>query len=110
MFKYIQKILNGFWRNVASDLKQSVTKPFLKDSDKDPTEQQNYRPISLLNSMMKAYEQIIKCRLMGLLEKNFFSTMQTAYRKCRSTSDLILLLQEIFYFYWYAKRGPRGDG
>ena len=34
--------------------------------------------------------------------------MQTAYRKGRSTSDLILLLQEIFFYYRYAKKGPKG--
>ena len=107
--KILRNLNSGKNEKVPTELKRSVIRPFLKDSSKDPTEPINYRPISLLNSLMKTYEQIIKSRLMTLLEeKSFFCDMQTAYRGGRSTSDLILLLQEVFFYYRYAKKGPRG--
>ena len=111
IIKYIHKILSNFWHKetVPVDLKQSVIVPFLKDSTKDASDPSNYRPISLLNSLMKTYEQIIKFRLMKVLEDNdFFSITQSAYRKGRSACDNLLVLQEVFHHYRYIKRGPRG--
>ena len=58
---------------------------------------------------MKLYEQIIKYRLLTYLENScYFSKAQAAYRKNRSTSDHLLVLQELFYYYRYTKNGPRG--
>ena len=58
---------------------------------------------------MKTYEQVIKARLVDILEKtNFFSNVQAAYRKGRNTSDHILVLQEMFLHYRFKKNGPRG--
>ena len=57
---------------------------------------------------MKVYEQIIKDRLVTMLEKrNFFTELQAAYRKGRSTVDHILVLQEIFYHYRYTRKGSK---
>ena len=90
---------------VPEAFKETTLRPFLKDSDKDPTKPTNYRPVSLLNVLMKVYEHIIKERLTKFLaEINYFSTAQAAYRKGRSTGDHILVIQEIFYNYRYHKR------
>ena len=59
-----------------------------------------YRPVALMNVMMKIYEHIIEVRLKAYLEKkNYLSNTQAAYRKGRSTVDHIMILQEVFYFY-----------
>ena len=108
---FIHGIFNKFWREeqVPPELKCSIIVPFLKDTDNDASLPQNYRPISLLNSLMKTYEQVIKSRLVNILEKNkFFSKIQAAYRKSRSTCDHLLALQEIFLHYRYTKLDPRG--
>ena len=58
---------------------------------------------------MKIYEQVIKSRLVAILEKsNYFSNFQAAYRKRRSTCDHLLAVQEIFLHYRFNKIGPRG--
>ena len=50
------------------------------------------------------YEQIIKSRIQNVLEEiKFFSKTQAAYRRCRSTCDNLLILQEIFFHYRYFK-------
>ena len=107
IMKYILKIFSLFWKNekVPVDFKRSIIKPFLKDATKDASLPQNYRPISLLNATMKTYEQVIKARLVDILEKtNFFSNVQAAYRKGRNTCDHILVLQEIFLHYRFKKK------
>ena len=88
---------------VPKEFKEIVIRPFIKNADKDPTKPSNYRPLALLNVLMKVYEHIIKVRLTTYLERNNrLSSMQAAYRK-RRTVDNILLLQEVLYYYRYKK-------
>ena len=51
----LHNILSDFWFNecVPHDLKRTILRPFLKDSTKDASDPSNYRPISLLNTVMK---------------------------------------------------------
>ena len=110
ILRFLHKLFQIFWtkETVPEKFKQSIIRPFLKPG-KNPCERGNYRPISLLNVPLKLYEQIIKKRLLGCLENScFFSIAQAAYRKGRSTSDHLLVVQEIFYYYRYSKKGPRG--
>ena len=107
---FIEKMLNLFWEKetVPAQFKESIIRPFLKPG-KNPRKRENYRPVSLLNVFMKLYEQIIKERLVKVLEKiSFFSDFQAGYRKYRSTVDHILVIQEMFYHYRYSKLGPKG--
>ena len=111
LLRFIFNILSDFWfnENVPRDLKRTVLRPFLKDNDKSRNDPSNYRPISLLNTLMKIYEGIICNRIVTFLEKNhFFSPYQAAYRKGRSTADQILVLHELFLEYRYNSFGPRG--
>ena len=111
ILRFIHGLLSELWVKevVPKDLKESVIRPFLKDSEKDPTDPANYRPVALLNVIMKVYEQVIKSRLVAALEKiNFFADVQAAFRKGRSTADHLLVLQEIFFHYRYTKKRPRG--
>ena len=108
--KFLHKLLSKFWNDekVPESFKESVIRPFLKPG-KNPCKRENYRPISLLNVIMKLYEQLIKRRLVNFLESSsFFSKAQAAYRTGCSTVDNLLVLQEIFFYYRYVKKGPRG--
>ena len=110
VMRFIHKLISNLWttEKVPASFKETMIRPFLKNPEKDPTDPSNYRPVSLLNTLMKVYEQVLKERLVAVLEKNnYFSTIQAAYRKGRSTADHILVLQEVFYHYRYTKTGPR---
>ena len=109
--KFIFNIFDNFWFNesVPRDFKRTLLSPFLKGENKDPTDPANYRPISLLNSLMKIYEGIICRRLSIFLEDNkIISPHQAAYRKNKSIFDHIFVLHEIFLEYRFYKKGPRG--
>ena len=60
---------------VPEDFKETTLRPFLKDVDKDPTKPTNYRPVSLLNVLMKVYEHIIKVRLTKFLDEINYSVI-----------------------------------
>ena len=80
---FLKNVLSGFWKNekVRIKAKESILRPFLKAEGKDPTNPKYYRPIALLSTIRKVYEQIIKTRLQRVLEEsNFFSKAQAAYR------------------------------
>lgn len=111
LLEYIFKILSDFWFNecVPHDFKRTILRPFLKKTDEPSWDPSNYRPISLLNTLMKIYEGIICRRLVNFLNINgFFSPTQAAYRKGRSTADHIFVLHELFLEYRYNTLGPRG--
>ena len=111
LLKAIFKILSDFWFNecVPRDFKRTILRPFLKKSDALSYEPKNYRPISLLNTLMKVYEGIICQRLIFFLEENDILTpYQAAYREGKSTSDHILILHELFLEYRFNKKGLRG--
>ena len=80
-------MIQSFWEEekvleVAEDFKEIIIRPFLKSTDKDPTKPSNYRPVALLNVLMKIYEHIIGVRLVAFIErKKYLSNKQAAYRK-----------------------------
>ena len=109
--KCIFDIFDNFWFNetVPRDFKRTLLSPFLKGENKNPTDPANYRPISLLNSLMKIYEGIICRRLSNFFEVNkIISPYQAAYRKNKSIFDHIFVLHEIFLEHRFYKKGPRG--
>ena len=109
--KFIFNILRDFWFNesVPRDFKRTILRPFLKNEDSNQNDPVNYRPISLLNSLMKIYEGTIHSRLTIFLEENdILSPYQSAYRKDRSIFDHFMVLHELFLEYRFFKVGPRG--
>ena len=109
--KFLFGIISDFWFNerVPPDLKRTIIRPFLKDKTKDDSDPANYRPISLLNTIMKIYEGLICRRITFKLEEdNIISKSQAAYLSYRSTADHIFVLQELFLEYRFNKTGPRG--
>ena len=79
----------GFWEyeRIPSGLRKLILRSFLKDKDKDEYAPENYRTISLLNTLFKLYEAIIHNRLVCYLEKELLlSPVQAGYRPKKSRS------------------------
>lgn len=71
--------------------KTAVVCPIFKTGDKkNPS---NYRPISLLSTLSKVLEKLVKRRVMRYLEKNnLLSSNQYGFRQGKSTEDAVLML------------------
>jgi hypothetical protein len=63
--------------------------------NKDPSKTENYRPITLLNTLGKIFERIINNRLKSFCEtNNLFPPSQAGFRTCQSTQDQLIRLTE----------------
>jgi retron-type reverse transcriptase len=63
--------------------------PFFKKGS--TLEPKNYRPISMLPTLSKVFEKLMKIRLVSFLDKTkFFSKNQFGFRKGKSTEDALL--------------------
>lgn len=83
----------GIFPNV---LKIGVIKPIYKSGNKLKVE--NYRPITLISSIAKLFEKIIKERLQVFLKKyNILSDKQFGFRIGKSTQDAIAYLLHKIY-------------
>lgn len=77
-------------------LKIGVVKPVYKSGDK--REMSNYRPISLMSSISKIFEMILKERINKFASKyNIISDNQYGFREGRSTSDAVANLTNLIY-------------
>lgn len=77
-------------------LKLGVIKPLYKSGSKEKIN--NYRPISLISSIAKIIEKIIKIRIASFLSKyNILSDNQFGFREGMSTEDAILNLTSYIY-------------
>ena len=104
-------LISSFWstEKMPPPLKKTILRPFIKGSDKDCTNPADYRPISLLNTLMKLYEGLTKRRLVDKLEnEGLLSSAQAAYRTKLSIFDQLFVIQELILYYRFVKRGPRG--
>jgi hypothetical protein len=80
-----------------SILKVAIVSPLYKDGPKkpDPKEMNNYRPISLLNSISKVFEKVSYDQLYHyLLENSILYPSQYGFRKNHSTEDAALELTD----------------
>ena len=95
----VEKLLvlyNATWKSgvVPSAWRHAPILPFAKP-DKDATNPDNYRPISLTSCLCKLMEKMITERLTFHLEtNNILNAAQTGFRKNRSTTDQIIKLQD----------------
>ena len=78
---------------VPDDWKIGTICPIPKPG-KNPLAVTGYRPITLLSSVGKLMERMLKVRLEHFLESNgVFSCYQTGFRRGRSTADALVLLR-----------------
>ena len=57
----------------------------------DPSDLNNFRPISILSALSKIMEKVVSCQLVSyLLENSVLSPYQCAYRPCYSTENAVL--------------------
>ena len=74
--------------------KHSIVTPILK-AGKNPSDVKSYRPISLTATLCKVMERLVTDRLTYYVEtENILNTLQSGFRKNRSTIDHILRLQD----------------
>ena len=88
-------LYNRIWRDnvFPSSWRRAIVIPIIKPG-KDPSNPSNYRPIALTNCLCKLLEKIVNNRLTYYLEtNNLISPLQSGFRKGRSTTDNILLLE-----------------
>lgn len=72
----------------------------------DPTKPENYRPITLLNHILKIYTQIIHNRLYKWSEENgLLPESQAGFRKGRSCDDQIFCLNTAIQMNISKKKG-----
>ena len=63
--------------------------------DKLPSLTASYRPISLISSILKLFERVIKQRLRSHLEQiGFINKHQSGFRKAKSTDDHLFRLSQ----------------
>ena len=81
---------------VPHTLKAAKCVPLFKGGSKD--DPSNYRPISILSSLVKPLEKHIQTHVMAFFEKhNLFHSSQSAFRKNHSCETAILNLTEKMY-------------
>lgn len=77
-------------------LKIARVKPLFKKGDK--TKCNNYRPISILNSVSKIMEKVISYQIQNFIESNnLLTTYQFGFRAKRSTTDALNEIMEQLY-------------
>ena len=74
-----------------NDLKLAVVTPILKKED--PSRAKNYRPVSVLPSISKIFERILRRKVNSCVDQ-FLSTFMCGYRKDFSTQQALLSLIE----------------
>ena len=94
-FSLLLQVYNTIWISgtFPESWKEAVVLAFPKPG-KDSSKANNYRPISLTSSMCKLMEKMVNVRLMWYLElNNIIHPAQFGFRKMRSTTDLLVLLE-----------------
>ena len=74
-----------------SSLKLADVIPVFKKGSKNL--KHNYRPISILKSISKVYERVMFKQIGDYME-NYFSKLQSGFRKCYSTQQCLIALIE----------------
>ena len=94
-FHFLLDLYNWIWSTsvLPEGWKEAMVLPFLKPG-KDPSKPENYRPISLTSCICKLMEKMINGRLVWYLERNnILSETQYGFRKMRTTTDLLIVLE-----------------
>jgi len=92
--EYIREVMNGWWLlgEFPEDKLQANIASIYKKGD--PKKQENYRPISLLDSIYKIYASFIQTRLAEAMDKDILNT-QFGFRQKRSTSTPVACIRRL---------------
>ena len=94
--KILLLFYNEIWEEgkLPTDWHHAIILPLLKPN-KEASNPESYRPISLTSTLCKVMEAMVNKRLQWFLEKNNLITKnQSGFRKYKSTIDQILKLQD----------------
>ena len=84
-------VLDVIARLINASQQHALVKPVLKKSQLDPTDPNNYRPISNLSFLSKLLERTVASRLTEYLKhNNLMPVNQSAYRRYHSTETALL--------------------
>lgn len=89
-------LFNKIWKEgeLPQSWKHSIIIPIAKPN-KDNSDPNSYRPISLTSCLCKLLEKLVNNRLIWYLETNtLLNNAQTGFRKSKSTLDQIMKLQD----------------
>ena len=92
---YLLNLYNDIWKTSSFPHQwyEVIQIPILKPG-KDPTQVTSYRPISLLSTLFKVMEKMIKNRLTWYLDKyGLLNPLQSGFRKYRSVKDHLVRLE-----------------
>ena len=79
---------------IVETWKLAIVTPIPKP-DKDKSQVENYRPISLTSCLMKVMEKMVSSRIQWYLEEHsLYNTTQSAYRKAHSTYDSLVRMHD----------------
>ncbi|GBN65330.1 putative RNA-directed DNA polymerase from transposon X-element [Araneus ventricosus] len=88
-------LFNRIWteQKYPSQSHEATLIPILKPGE-DSSNPLNYRPIALISCLCKTLERMVNARLVFELEKQgYISSLQSGFRKGRSTFDNLVLLE-----------------
>jgi len=70
--RFVRRILSDFWFNEYAPqiFKRTMLRPFVKYEEKSMCDPSNYRPVSLLDTLMITYEALVCKTLSSYLERN----------------------------------------
>lgn len=92
----ITKLINKVWNGegMPESWKEGIISPIFKKGDRN--KEKNYRGITLLNTGYKIYAMVLENRLTKELEqKKIILETQAGFRKGRSTTDNIMILNYV---------------
>ena len=88
------KLVNEWWKGSRVDKELTRAEVVSLFQKGDTADLENYRPISLLNTIYKIYATILKQRIEEGVEE-LLHEMQYGFRKNRGTSDAIHCIRRI---------------
>lgn len=92
--EYLLQIYNQIWQHkkYPKQWQEAITIPILKPN-KDKSNPDSYRPISITNTLSKILQIMVNKRMVWYLEtKNLLCNIQSGFRRGRSTMDHIVML------------------
>ena len=95
--KEIQKLFKQWWEHENIDTEELKARVALIYKKGDTNKFDNYRPISLLNTLYKIFAAIVQKRIANNLDKHLQKT-QFGFRADKATGDAIHLIRRVMEF------------